>query len=278
MDQPSGASSYILGHADAEVRRLMLQARLYDDCTEHALREAGLEPGMRVLDVGCGPGDVSFVAARLVGPTGSVLGIDAAGEVIDVARNRAVEQGLTSVEFRENTIADLVLDEPVDAVIGRLILMHLPDPAAALRRLAGFVRPGGVIAFSENDVTSVRSVPEIPLFRSMTEAVADAFRAADLDPAYGLSVYTLFQDADLGVPHLTLGGPATGADDIDNLAYGIEVWRLLYPVAEAAGLVTDELADPDALLLRLREEVTARQAFVVWPQLITASVRRPARL
>lgn len=276
MDQPSGASTYVLGHADAEVRRLILQARLYDDCTEHALRAAGIEPGMRVLDVGCGPGDVSFAAARLVGPTGSVLGVDAAAEVIELARNRAVEQGLETVEFRENTIDDLVLDEPVDAVVGRLILMHLPDPVDALRRLAGFVRPGGVIAFSENDVTSVRSVPDIPLFRSMTDAVANAFRAADLDPAYGLSLYTLFQDAGLGVPRLTIGSSATGADEIDNLSYGVEVWRLLYPVAKAAGLVTDELADPDAVLLRLQEEVTARQAFVVWPQLITASVRRPA--
>ena len=55
LDQmPSTASTYLLGHEDAEVRRLMLQARLYDDYTEHALRLAGLRPGMRVLDVGCG--------------------------------------------------------------------------------------------------------------------------------------------------------------------------------------------------------------------------------
>lgn len=68
-------STYVLGHADVEVRRLLLQGRLYNDYTEHALRLAGLRPGMRVLDIGCGPGDVSFIAARLVGPTGRVLGV-----------------------------------------------------------------------------------------------------------------------------------------------------------------------------------------------------------
>jgi 2-polyprenyl-3-methyl-5-hydroxy-6-metoxy-1,4-benzoquinol methylase len=74
----ASGNTYVLGHDDVEVQRLLLQGRLYNDYTEHALRLAGLRPGMRVLDIGCGPGDVSFIAARLVGPTGTVLGVDAA--------------------------------------------------------------------------------------------------------------------------------------------------------------------------------------------------------
>jgi 2-polyprenyl-3-methyl-5-hydroxy-6-metoxy-1,4-benzoquinol methylase len=136
-----GPSSYVLGHADVEVQRLLLQGRLYNHYTEHALRLAGLRPGMRVLDVGCGPGEVSFVAARLVGRNGSVLGIDAAADIIEVARARAAAQDLRHVSFQATPIAEVVLDEPVDAVIGRLILMHLPDPASALRQLAGLVHP-----------------------------------------------------------------------------------------------------------------------------------------
>src|SRR5882757_3846156 len=102
-DGPSAmsASTYVLGHADIEVERLLLQARLYDKDTEHALHLAGLRPGMRVLDVGCGPGDVSFLAARLVGPTGTVLGVDAAPEMIELAGARAAEQGLSAVHFKQ---------------------------------------------------------------------------------------------------------------------------------------------------------------------------------
>ena len=70
MNEPAAATTDVLGHADIEIQRLLLQGRLYNDHTEHALRLAGLRPGMRVLDVGCGPGDISFVAARLVGPAG----------------------------------------------------------------------------------------------------------------------------------------------------------------------------------------------------------------
>jgi ubiquinone/menaquinone biosynthesis C-methylase UbiE len=270
---PTGASSYILGHADAEVRRLLLQARLYDDHTEHALRLAGLRPGMRVLDVGCGPGDVSLLAARLVGPTGTVLGVDAAAGIIEFARSRAAERGVSSVRFEQSSLADLALEEPVDAVIGRLILMHLPDPVAALRQLAALVRPGGLIAFSEFDTTAASSVPDLPLWRAARDGIAGTFTGLGLDPAFGTTLHTLFRRAGLGAPRLTLSAPLGGVDDTDTVAFVAETWRSLFPVAEQLGLAIDELAEPDTLAERLREEVAASEAIVMMPALISAWTR-----
>jgi 2-polyprenyl-3-methyl-5-hydroxy-6-metoxy-1,4-benzoquinol methylase len=267
---PSTASTYLLGHADAEVRRLLLQARLYDDYTEHALRLAGLRPGMRVLDVGCGPGDVSFAAARLVGSKGTVLGIDAAADIIELARIRATEQGVPSVRFEQTTVGDLALDEPVDAVVGRLILMHLPDPVAALRQLAGLLRPGGVIAFSEFDMTGARSVPDIPLWRATMDTIIGIFTGLGLDPTFAATLPTLFRRAGLGTPRLALGAPVGGADNAELLALAIEVVRSLLPAAEKLGLVTEDIADPDALLPRIRAEVAAAGAIVTPPVLISA--------
>jgi SAM-dependent methyltransferase len=275
-EKPAG-NTYRLGHADVEIRRLLLQGRLYNDHTEQALRLAGLRPGMRVLDVGCGPGDVSFIAARLVGPTGSVLGVDAADEVVELARSRAAEQGLSTVRFEQTSIADLAVDE-VDAVIGRLILMHLADPTSALRRLAGLVLPGGLIAFGEFDIGAVRSIPESPLSRALVDGIVRALRGAGLDPAFGARMHTLFQRAGLGVPRMTLAAPLGGANDIEVLAYAVEVWRLMFPVAEQLGLVTDELADLETLLPRVQEQVTEADAIVILPPMITAWSHRPAEL
>jgi ubiquinone/menaquinone biosynthesis C-methylase UbiE len=266
---PSG-STYVLGHADVEVQRLLLQGRLYDDYTEHALRLAGLRPGMRVLDVGCGPGDVSFIAARLVGPTGTVLGVDAAPEMIELARARATEQGLTAVHFTQTAIDAIALDEPVDAVIGRLILMHLPDPAATLRHLSSFVRPGGVIAFSENDITAARSIPDMPLFQQVTAGIARAFEAMGLSPRFGTTLHTIFADAGLGAPQLTLGTPIGTAADSDILAYAAEVWRLVSPIADRMGFAIDELADIDSFVPRFRQEALAINALITMPPIITA--------
>ena len=267
------ASTYVLGHADAEVQRLLLQGRLYDDYTEHAFRLAGLRPGMRVLDIGSGPGDVSFVAARLVGPTGTVLGVDAAPEMIDLARTRAAEQGLSAVHFERAAVDAITLDEPVDAVVGRLILMHLPDPAATLRRLSSLVRPGGVIAFSENDITGTHSIPELPLFGRVTAGIVRAFEAMGLSARFGTTLHTVFADAGLGDPRLTLGTPIGTAADSDILAYAAEVWRLVSPVAQQLGLEIDELADIDGFVPRFREEALAVNALITMPPMITAWTR-----
>ncbi|OBJ41858.1 methylase [Mycobacterium colombiense] len=270
MSTTSSDSTYVLGHADVEVQRLLLQGRLYDDYTEHALRLAGLRPGMRVLDIGSGPGDVSFIAAGLVGPTGTVLGVDAAPAMVELARARAAEKGLSTVHFMQSGVDSIALDEPVDAVVGRLILMHLPDPAATLRHLSSFVRPGGVVAFSENDITGAHGVPDTPLFRRVTGGIVRAFEAMGLSPRFGTTLHTIFADAGLGAPRLTLGTPIGTAADTDILAYLAEVWRLVSPIAEQGGFAIDELADIDGFVPRFREQALAVNALIAMPPIITA--------
>src|SRR5512138_970953 len=115
--------SYILGHQDNELDRLIKQAQFYGDLTKHVLQLAGLQPGMRVLDVGCGAGDVSFLAAQFVGPKGQVIGVDKSSEAIAFASRRAASARLTNMQFVASDLLELQLAEPVDALIGRLVLM-----------------------------------------------------------------------------------------------------------------------------------------------------------
>jgi ubiquinone/menaquinone biosynthesis C-methylase UbiE len=266
-------AGYVLGHADSEIERLLLQGRLHNDFTEHALHLAGLQPGMRVLDVGCGPGDVSYIAARLVGPTGTVLGVDSNARIVEFARARAADRFLHNVRFQTAGIADLSLDEPVDAVIGRLILMHLPHPVEALRRLATMVRPGGVVAFCETDGSVVCSIPKLPLWQAVKDAALEAFAGAGLDPSFGFRLRSVFQQAGLPAPRLTLGAPLGAAADDDMVTLMVETWRSLLPLAERLGPVAGELADLDALARRLRQQAAAADATVVMPAMICASAR-----
>ena len=126
---------YPLGYSEDEARRLAAQAALFEDLTEDMLRRADLHAGMQVLDVGCGVGDVSLLAARMVGSSGVVLGIDRAAPLVQTARLRTTAAGATSARFEEAELETFVAAQKFDAIIGRLVLMYLPDPAAVLRRL-----------------------------------------------------------------------------------------------------------------------------------------------
>lgn len=88
-------TDYSLGHSDAELQRLIWQGDVLRPYTERLLRLAAIKPGMRVLDVGCGAGDVTMLLARIVGPSGSVTGVDRSAQPLALAEHRAAAAGLS---------------------------------------------------------------------------------------------------------------------------------------------------------------------------------------
>jgi len=82
-------TDYVFGHSQREIHRLVRQAAIVRPITERLFRDVGIGPGMRVLDLGCGAGNVSMLAAEFVGPTGLVIGIDPSEEVLTIASERA---------------------------------------------------------------------------------------------------------------------------------------------------------------------------------------------
>ncbi len=138
-------TDYLLGYSALEHRRLLIQASYVRPWTTCFLRRAGLSQGMSVLDIGSGLGDVSFIAAEIVGPGGLVVGVERDAGAVEAARHRAVCGGYAdTVRFENAGLADFEAATPFDALVGRFVLQYLPDPAAALNRLARFVRPGGI--------------------------------------------------------------------------------------------------------------------------------------
>ena len=104
-------SGYQLGTGigEDEVARLEAQGAAIAPATRMIFAEAGIRPGMRVLDLGCGAGDVAFVAADLVGPEGCVVGVDRSADALARARRRAAQRGLTQVRFVEAVFAAYML-------------------------------------------------------------------------------------------------------------------------------------------------------------------------
>jgi ubiquinone/menaquinone biosynthesis C-methylase UbiE len=110
---------------------------------------AGIGPGQRVLDVGCGIGDPTLQVAVLVGPHGRVLGIDLVEDMLATARERAAALGLAHVEFRAADVTTVELaPESFDAVLGRWSLIYVEDVSGTLVRLRRALVPGGRIALA----------------------------------------------------------------------------------------------------------------------------------
>jgi ubiquinone/menaquinone biosynthesis C-methylase UbiE len=146
-------SQYAFADRAHERRRLASQAELFDPLTERVFRAAGLGIGMRVLDLGSGAGDVSILAARLVGREGEVVGVERDPQAVASATARVAQAGISNVRFIQGDAQTLDnVPDGFDAAVGRLFLMYLPDPIAALRRTARLVRPGGLICFHEGDM------------------------------------------------------------------------------------------------------------------------------
>src|ERR1700733_1671691 len=135
---PMGGSSdsgyqFGSGVGDEELARLEAQSRSLAAPTRMILAGAGIRPGMRVLDLGCGAGDVAFLSADLVGADGSVVGVDRSLDALARARLRAGQRGLAQVQFVEGDVNDPAPGGPFDAIVERLVLWTVPDPAALLR-------------------------------------------------------------------------------------------------------------------------------------------------
>src|SRR5579859_7526762 len=129
-------ADYAFGRGRAEYDRLIEQAEIFRPLTERMLRNAGIGAGMHVLDIGCGAGDVSFLVSALVGPEGSVCGVDLDGDALAIAEQRRAARGIANVSFRQGDARSAGSGQLFDAAVGRFVLMFINDPTEALRLLA----------------------------------------------------------------------------------------------------------------------------------------------
>lgn len=270
------SSDYVLGHADAELRRLAEQSAFYSDLTEDAFRRAGIAPGMRVLDVGCGAGDVSLLAGSLVGPTGEVLGIDRSPDAVAAAGRRADAAGVAHARFAVSeidTIAPTDAGSGFDAVVGRLVLLYQPDPAAALRTLTRLVRPGGVVVFQEFDMRIARSTPLVPTYQWCCDRIIALYERAGLEADMGSRLFGAFIRAGLPAPTMIGAARVEGGADSYVYRYMAATMRSLLPMFERLAVATPSEVDIDTLEVRMRAEALESTSSLVLPMFVAAWAR-----
>jgi SAM-dependent methyltransferase len=146
--------SYQLGalaDPQAELERLERQARVAQAMEIAWLRQLGIAPDARVLDVGCGPGFMSEALAELV-PDGRVVGVDADLDLLREGRRRLAGASRGNVRFVHASVDDLPIESATsDIAYARFLFQHLPRPVAALREIGRVVAPGGRVVVVDTD-------------------------------------------------------------------------------------------------------------------------------
>ena len=249
---------YPFQSSDDERQRLIAQGELVAPLTRRLFRNAGIRSGMRVLDIGSGSGDVTFLAAQLVGPEGNVVGVDRDPAQVAFAEERAKAAGLTNVRFMTADFREIVLAPAVDAIVGRLVLMYTADPLDALRRALRNLRSGGVIALQELIIEYDGPVFIEPL-NCLAAKAAGWFRAgfkhSGVHSRMGMRLFGLMQAAGLA--------PTTEIDMLVPIQQGPEgalfsfltsVVRSQIPAIVASGVATEAEIDIETLEERLIDD------------------------
>ncbi|NNF12322.1 MAG: class I SAM-dependent methyltransferase [Gemmatimonadetes bacterium] len=270
-----GSGHYLLGHDTRELRRLDLQGELYREVTLRALAEAGVKQGMRVLDMGCGSGDVSCLAAEVVGPEGEVLGIDRGEAAVEAATARATARGLTNASFRVAEIDRAAgihrrAGGTFDALVGRFVLMHQSEAAATLSSAVHALKPGGIVVMIESWMDLIRarhSEPHSPLYDEIVRFKCAVVEAAGADTRAGGRLRETFVAAGLPAPICRLDARLEGGPASAYYQYVEESVRSMLPEARRTGIAGfDSSGEVDGLAERLRLETTrAGGVLVVWP-------------
>ena len=265
-------TQYTMGRSEAETKRLIENARLYDEMTRRFLLRSGIAKGMRVLDVGSGAGDVALTLAEFVGSDGSVVGVDVNAKILETARDRASAAGFTNVQFIAGDVRSLELSDTFDAVVGRLVLMYIADPADALKQLAMHLRPGGIVAFQEVDLALHNALagPDTPLLSKLIDWECIVFERTGAHTDMGTGMYRAFVEAGLPEPTLHLETPIGGAAAWPGYEQRVATFRNLLPLIETYGIATAEELDIETLAERLRAEAVVSKQPVTLPPHVTA--------
>jgi ubiquinone/menaquinone biosynthesis C-methylase UbiE len=272
----SEQAAYVLGTDDREIERLDGQAGSIAGATEALLRAAGIGGSMRVLDLGTGLGHVAFQVADLLDADGSVLGVDQAERLLEIAERRRTAVGAENVGFLQADAREFSPSEPFDAIVARLLLFHLPDREEILRRQFDALRPGGTMVLVEFDIGAMRAEPEVPLVDAVRGWIEAGFRSAGADPRIGAKSAQLlrrtgFADVTtLGIQSYFAPSDPTGP----VLCAGVT--RSLAPQIVAQGIADEAELGLETLQERIAEQVGARDAVIMPPAVVGAWGTRPA--
>jgi protein-L-isoaspartate O-methyltransferase len=186
---------YFLGTHDEELLRLGLQHRVWRPTMLECWQRAGIADGLRVLDVGAGPGFATADLAEIVGPAGSVTAVERSARFVEAGRRLMVSRGYAHVRWHEiDLMNDALPGGDYDASWCRWVACFVSSPSLLVDRIAAAIRPGGIAIFHEYvQYASFSHVPPRPRQQEFARQVVKGWRATGGEPDVAASVMRLLE-------------------------------------------------------------------------------------
>ena len=203
---------YTLATGEKAVSRLDLLERIFGTRTRDLLSVAGLCPGMRVAEIGCGIGLTAQWISAKVGASGSVVAVDSSSEQLEIASRRAAEVDIKNLSFKKGDAYESGLTrDSFDLVYARFLLCHVADPARALTEMRSLLKPGGTLVCEDHDDGGIFTEPTTHAYKRLVEISDAVNRSRGLDSYIGLKLPRLFRavgfsQLDLRVQQIALLG------------------------------------------------------------------------
>jgi SAM-dependent methyltransferase len=189
---------YVLGGTDVERQRLLAQVEGLEPQAQWLLDAIGVEPGWRVIDVGCGPlGILNLLSAR-VGPDGTVVGLEREARFAEMARSEVGRRDLRNVEIvQTEALASGLPKDSFDLAHERLVLINVPERERLIAEMLSLVRPGGILALEDVDNISWTCEPMHPSWEVLYKTFHAAFHAGGADGFIGRRLVNFLRTAGL---------------------------------------------------------------------------------
>src|SRR5581483_4064119 len=229
---------YVIRGGKEGKERLKLLSQVLLPTTSELLRRAGLGPGMKCLDVGCGGGFVTLLLAGLVGPQGKVVGIDADGEILALAQQDVATAQLANVEFRQSDASACPEEAEYDLVYARFLLTHLSEPERCLAALVRACKPQGAVVIEDIDFSGSFCYPPCAAYQRYTELYEQVVIRRGGDPNIGPKLPGMLRRA----------GVAQVQVNVVQLAHTAGEGKLMAAITMekiASAVVAEELATAD---------------------------------
>lgn len=180
-------------------------ASIGDDITRKLIERGEIKSGMKILDLGCGDGNVTFLLSNYVGPEGIVVGIDSNENAIDNAKKKSKELGLSNLYF---IVGDITQDFKIehsnfDVIIVRRVLMYLSNPQSSIATAIKYLKPNGIFLAQENNISQTPiGLESMPHHKKINDLIRKTLERENVNFNLGFELCTILTDSGLKVENV----------------------------------------------------------------------------